>query len=154
VRYFEVLTDLVKRQLPWRITRLREQHGFSQSKLAEKTGLSPATISQLERGHFDGLRFKTVLTLAGIFEVSLDYMAGVDHAGLVRAMAIRNVPCPECGRLEGHSVATCSLEMFERGRTYAFIAARHELTVATVEFMLREEMKVRRDRGVRSAAAP
>jgi transcriptional regulator with XRE-family HTH domain len=146
LRYFEVLVDIVKRQLPWRITRLREQHGLSQQKLATATGLSPATISLLERGRFQGLRFQTVLTLAGIFEVSLDYMAGVDHAGLVRAISIRQVPCAECGKLEGHSVATCALEMFERGRSHAYIAGRHELTVATVEFMLREEIRVLRER--------
>jgi transcriptional regulator with XRE-family HTH domain len=149
VRYVEVLTDLVKRQLPWRITRLRDQHGLTQAALAKKTALAPSTISQLERGVFQGARFETVLSLAGLFEVSLDYMAGIDHAGLVRAIAILGYTCPECGKREAHSLPECSLEMFEHGRSHAFIAARHQMTVLTVEVMLREEIRMRSVRASR-----
>jgi transcriptional regulator with XRE-family HTH domain len=146
VRYGEVLATLVKSQLPWRITRLREQHGITQAELAQRTGLSPPTISKLERGIFNGVRFETIVKLAAIFEVSLDYMAGIDHAQVVRAAAFVGRACPECGNTEPHAISACALDMFERGRSQAFIAARHTLTLATVEVMLREEMRIRRER--------
>jgi transcriptional regulator with XRE-family HTH domain len=149
VRYVDVLTDLVHRQLPWRITKLRDQHHLTKGQLARKTDLAPSTVSQIERGVFRGVRFETVLSLAAFFEVSLDYMAGVDHAGLVRAIALLGRECPECGKTEGHSVPECALQMKERGRSHAFIAARHQLTVPTVEFMLREEIRIRSIRAAR-----
>ena len=68
MRYAEVLSDLVRRQLPWRITRLRDQHHLTKGQLAHKTSLAPSTISQLERGVFQGVRFETVLSLAAFFE--------------------------------------------------------------------------------------
>jgi transcriptional regulator with XRE-family HTH domain len=152
VRYGEVLTDLVKSQLPWRITRLREQHGLTQAALSKKSGLAPSTISELERGCFNGIRFDTIVKLAALFEVSLDYMAGIDHAQVVRAMAFLGRPCPECGILEAHTVPDCVLQMFELGRSHAFIAARHRMTQATVEFMIREEIRIRRERPIRPKA--
>jgi transcriptional regulator with XRE-family HTH domain len=149
MRRVEILIDLVKHNLPWRITRLREQHGLTGLALSSRCGLSASTISQIERGKFAGVRFETILSLAAYFEVGLDYMAGLDHAALVRGIALRELTCPECGRLDGHSVAQCAVSMFERGRTHAYIAARCELTVATVECMLREEMRVLRERAAR-----
>ncbi len=149
MRYNEVLNDLVKRQMPWRITSLRQQHRLLKGDLAKRTGLAPSTIGQLERGAFNGVHFDTVVTLAGFFEVGLDYMVGVDHAQLVRAAAVVGRQCPECGMLEGHSVPVCALAMFERGRSHEFIAARFGMTVPTVAFMLREEMEIARDGAIR-----
>lgn len=146
VRYVDVLKDLVTRQLPWRITRLRVQHNLTMTELAQKTGLSRPTISQIERGVFKGLHFTTLVNLAGFFEVGLDYMAGVDHAGLVRAVAITGHLCPECGKQEAHSLPECALEMFEHGRSHAYIAARHQLTLPMVEVILREQIRLTRDR--------
>jgi transcriptional regulator with XRE-family HTH domain len=150
VRYGEVLTGLVKSQLPWRITRLREQRALTQAALAKNASLAPSTISQLERGIFKNLSLNTLLNLAGFFEVSLDYMAAIEHAGVVRAAALLGRPCPECGILVAHSVPDCALEMFERGRSHVFIAARHQMTQATVELMIREEIRIRRERPIRS----
>ena len=82
MRYGEALTALVKSQLPWRITSLRQRHRLLKSELAKKTGLSPGTIGHLERGSFEGLRFETIVTLAGFFEVGLDYMAGALQGAL------------------------------------------------------------------------
>jgi transcriptional regulator with XRE-family HTH domain len=141
VRYFDVLTDLVQRQLPWRVTKLRDQHHLTMTQLAAKTGLARPTISLLEHGKFKGLQFRTVVALAGFFEVGLDYMAGVEHAGLVRAIAILGHPCPECGKQDAHSLPQCALEMFERGRTHAYIAATHQLTLVMVEVIIREQIK-------------
>lgn len=149
MRYGEVLTALVKSQLPWRITSLRQQHRLLKHELAAKTGLARSTIGELESGSFNGLRFQTIVTLAGFFEVGLDYMAGIDHAQVVRAAAIVGRPCPECGILESHSVPKCALAMYERGKSQSFIAARFEMTLPTVAFMIREEMAIARDGAVR-----
>jgi transcriptional regulator with XRE-family HTH domain len=151
VGYGEVLTELAKSQLPWRITRLREQQALTQAALAEKAGLAPSTISQLERGNFEGIQFKTIVKLAAFFEASLDYMSGMDHAQVVRAAAFLGRPCTECGVLEAHSVPQCALEMFEKGRSYVFIAARFQMTLATVEVMIRDEIRIRRERPVRAS---
>jgi transcriptional regulator with XRE-family HTH domain len=150
VRYSEALTALVKSQLPWRITRLREQHGLTQAGLAKRTGLAPATLSKLERGVFNGLYFDTIVKLAATFEVSLDYMAGIDHAQVVRAMTVVGRACPECGRGEAHPFGECMIEMQERGRSVEFIAARFGVTVQSARFTIQEEYRVRRERTVRN----
>lgn len=152
MRYRDVLLDLVTRQLPWRLTKLRDQHSLSMEQLAQKSGLARPTIWKIERGVFKGLRFETIVSLAGFFEVSLDYMAGVDHAGLVRAIAVLGHLCPECGVQDAHSLPQCALEMFERGRSHSYIAARHQLTILTVEVMLREEIRMRSVRAGRHPA--
>lgn len=152
MRYGEVLTSLVKSQLPWRITSLRQRHRLLKGELARKTGLSPSTIGELESGSFNGLRFQTIVTLAGFFEVGLDYMVGIDHAQVVRAAAIVGRPCPECGVLESHSVPQCALALYELGKSHAFIAARFGMTLPTVAFMIREEMEVARDGAIRPGA--
>jgi hypothetical protein len=123
-------------------------------ELAKKTGLAPATIGKLELGTYDGLRFETIVTLAGFFEVGLDYMAGIDHAQVVRAAAVVGRQCPECGRIESHTVPECALAMWELGRPHAFIAARFGMTLPTVLFMLREEMELARGGAVRGERAP
>ena len=134
-------------RLPWRIVRLRQQHALARAALSKKSGLARSTLSQLERGVFSGIRFETLLALAAVFEVSIDYVAGLDSADdLVRAAAFVGRPCPQCGLAGGHSVPDCVLQMFEKGRSHAFIAAVHQMTVSTVEFMLREEIRIRLDR--------
>lgn len=151
--YGESLIEMVKTQLPWRITRLREIHGFSQQDLAQKTRLAPATISQLEGGVSKGLQLWTLIRLAAVFEVTLDYMAGIDHAPLVRQLARAGHECPECGTgPAGHSVPDCMVEMHSRGRSFAFIGARFGFSVPACENFLREEYRMRRERSNRKTA--
>jgi transcriptional regulator with XRE-family HTH domain len=145
------LADLVRRQMPFRVVRLRDQHAFTRVALAAKAGLALSTLSQIERGVFRSIQLDTLLSLAGTFEVSLDYMAGIDHAGLVRVIARVGQNCPDCGKADAHSLPECALEMFEHGRSHAFIAARHQLTLLTVEVMLREEIRIRSVRAGRTS---
>ena len=54
-------------------TRIRKE--MNQSQLAEKAGITPAAVSQIEKG----LRVPTTPVLhkiAGVLEVSLDYLTG------------------------------------------------------------------------------
>ena len=58
------------------IKELRKQKGWSQQKLAEKTGLSFNTITKIEQGIADSPTLKTLLKLANVFEVGLDHLIG------------------------------------------------------------------------------
>ena len=58
-----------------RITETRESHGMNQAELAEKAGVTPAAISQIEKGS----RVPTIPVLhriANVLGVSLDYLTG------------------------------------------------------------------------------
>lgn len=58
-----------------RITETRESQGLSQAELAEKAGVTPAAISQIEKGH----RTPTIPVLhriANVLSVSIDYLMG------------------------------------------------------------------------------
>lgn len=64
-----------KEVLRKRITETRESHGMNQAELAEKAGVTPAAISQIEKG----TRVPTIPVLhriANVLGVSLDYLAG------------------------------------------------------------------------------
>ncbi|MBW1698972.1 MAG: helix-turn-helix transcriptional regulator [Deltaproteobacteria bacterium] len=58
-----------------RITETRESQGMNQAELAEKAGVTPAAISQIEKG----TRVPTIPVLhriANVLGVSLDYLTG------------------------------------------------------------------------------
>ena len=56
---------------------LRERDGLSQSELAEKMGLSKATIGMYESGRREP-NFETEEKLADFFYVTLDVLRGID----------------------------------------------------------------------------
>lgn len=58
-----------------RISETRQSHGMNQAELAEKAGVTPAAISQIEKG----TRVPTTPVLhriANVLGVSLDYLTG------------------------------------------------------------------------------
>ncbi len=55
-----------------RVKECRKQKGWTQQKLAEKTGLSFNTITKIEQGIGDSPTLKTLLKLADAFGVGLD----------------------------------------------------------------------------------
>jgi transcriptional regulator with XRE-family HTH domain len=59
-----------------RVKEFRQQKGWSQQKLAEKTGLSFNTITKIEQGIGDSPTLKTLLKLSDVLEVSLDKLVG------------------------------------------------------------------------------
>lgn len=64
-----------KKVLRSRIMETRERRGMNQAKLAEKAGITPAAISQIEKG----LRIPTIPVLqkiANVLGVSIDYLTG------------------------------------------------------------------------------
>ena len=55
-----------------RLKECRKNKGWTQQKLAEKTGLSFNTITKIEQGIGDSPTLKTLLKLADALGVSLD----------------------------------------------------------------------------------
>ncbi len=59
-----------------RVKECRKQKGWSQQKLAEKTGLSFNTVTKIEQGVGDSPTLKTLLKLADALGVGLDELVG------------------------------------------------------------------------------
>ena len=59
-----------------KVKEFRNQKGWSQQKLAEKTELSFNTITKIEQGMGDSPTLKTLLKLADAFGVALDELVG------------------------------------------------------------------------------
>ena len=59
-----------------RIKECRKQKGWTQQKLAEKTGLSFNTITKIEQGIGDSPTLKTLIKLTDALGVGLDSLIG------------------------------------------------------------------------------
>ena len=59
-----------------KLKELRKQKGWSQQKLAEKTGLSFNTVTKIEQGLGKHPTLKTLIRLADIFKIGLDELVG------------------------------------------------------------------------------
>ena len=60
-----------------KIKELRKNKGWSQQKLAEKSGLSFNTITRIEQGVGDSPTLKTLLKLSETLEIGLDELVGI-----------------------------------------------------------------------------
>ena len=56
-----------------RIKEARKEKGYSQSKLAELTGVSTNTIGKLEI-NYTTISLKTILTIANVLDVDINYL--------------------------------------------------------------------------------
>jgi len=59
-----------------KIKELRKKAGWSQQKLAEKTGLSYSVVTKIEQGTAKQPTIQTTIKLANAFSVSLDELVG------------------------------------------------------------------------------
>lgn len=59
-----------------RLKELRKKAGWSQQKLAEKSGLSYNTITKIEQGAATKPTIQTIIRIADAFGVSLDELIG------------------------------------------------------------------------------
>lgn len=57
------------------IKRLREEHGLSQSELADQLGVRPPSVWKLERG-LQNPAYSTLVKLADIFGCTMDEVMG------------------------------------------------------------------------------
>ena len=79
-----------------RIAELRRRARMSQSSLGEILGMSQQTISKYERGIIEP-DITSLKTIAGLFNVSIDYLLGVTN--LPNKDAADNIPDPIYMRL-------------------------------------------------------
>lgn len=61
-----------------RLEELRDERGWTQTDLAEASGLTPSAISQFESGGREP-RFSSIVKLAHALEVSPAYLAGLEE---------------------------------------------------------------------------
>ena len=69
------MKKLSKKAIKQRVSGARERMGWTQAQLAEKAGITPAAVCQIEKGD----RIPTIPVLyriAQVLRVSLDYLAG------------------------------------------------------------------------------
>ena len=59
-----------------RLKELRKKTGWSQQKLAEKSGLSYNTITKIEQGAATKPTIQTMIKIADAFGISLDELVG------------------------------------------------------------------------------
>ncbi len=59
-----------------RIKDLRKKSGWSQQKLAEKSGLSYNTITKIEQGVAIKPTIQTMIKIADAFQISIDELVG------------------------------------------------------------------------------
>jgi transcriptional regulator with XRE-family HTH domain len=62
-----------------RLKQLRKQRGWSQQKLAEKTGLSFNAVTKIEQGLAKHPTLKTLIKLAQAFEMGIDELVGIKN---------------------------------------------------------------------------
>ena len=63
-----------------RVKECRKKKGWTQQKLAEKTGLSFNTITKIEQGIGDSPTLKTLLKLSEALEIGLDELVGIKRS--------------------------------------------------------------------------
>ena len=79
------------------IRAARIRRGWRQCDLAAAAGVSDATVSRLERGHFDGVQIRTIRAIARALDVrvellprsrggDLDRLVNAKHAALSEAV--------------------------------------------------------------------
>lgn len=59
-----------------RLTRIREEQGYSQEWMAEKVGCSVITISRWENGHTQ-MKAKDISKVCTVLGISADYLLGL-----------------------------------------------------------------------------
>ncbi len=147
-------SGMLRRVLPERLKKLRQDVNLSQRKLAQLCGVSAHTVTVLEsgRGH---PKFLTLVKLTHFFRVSLDYLSGHDHAAI--PVAIAKLPGPKVPAiakkchicdgllLEGedkHPIEECLYLNYSRGVEIGVLAEAYKLNPHQVF----EYLQVARDR--------
>lgn len=65
--------------LSTRLKELRKKKGWSQQKMAERTGLSYNAITKIEQGLAKHPTLKTLIKLAEAFGIGLDELVGINQ---------------------------------------------------------------------------
>ncbi len=65
-----------------KVKKLREQKGLSQAELARQLGITRSSVNAWEMG-ISVPSTQYIVDLAGVFEISTDYLLGVDSSSTV-----------------------------------------------------------------------
>lgn len=91
------LAESIKINLGANVKRLRKERGWSQTELAEKVGVHLNHINRIETGKYMPV-LDTVVKLADLFEVSIDYMVN-DASGKAETIQLEDQNFAEKMRL-------------------------------------------------------
>lgn len=72
-----------------RLKDLREDHDLTRAELAEKLGISERTLSRYETGETEPT-IGVLIQLSLIYDVSIDYIAGVKDEMEINSKSIKN----------------------------------------------------------------
>lgn len=125
--------------LPRRSIRLREIHHLSQRQAAAKLGIAHTTLGRIETGKFANLTWRVLGKFCVTFEVTPDFLLGFEHSPAVGICLKCGVPIGD----DAHTVSDCIMAMTDQGRRFAYIAKEFDLTLASIEFIVREEYLLR-----------
>lgn len=136
-----------------RSVRLREIHRLSQRGAAALLGISGATLSRIEQGKLQNVTWRVLGSFCLTFDVTPNYLLGFDRDRMLLGF------CPKChsplaneAHTAGHTIRDCILSLEGQGRRTALIAVQFDLTVSSIEFIIREEYRIRGNRASLVAA--
>lgn len=71
------MTDSISQTLGLRLRELREKRELTLQEVADRASLSKSHVWEMEQGRGRNPTIDTVMRLAGVFGVSLDYLTGI-----------------------------------------------------------------------------
>lgn len=142
--------------LPQRLRLLRSLNDMSQAHLARASGVAESTIAALETGLNSNPNWATITAICEVFEVSYDYLMGIDQMKMiarylrsgspenctVRELRI-GVKCEVCDHLlklgEPHGLSACFYHASKNRRSSVMLAASMGIGRATVDQLIQDE---------------
>ena len=90
-----------KREIGWRVQRLRYERGYTREALAEKTGLSARFLAAVEAGR-KGTSSSTIIKLSAALHTTADFLLFGDRGQRENVeLPFRGVPKEKQKELEG-----------------------------------------------------
>ena len=129
--------------LPRRSVRLREIHHLTQREAARKLGIAASTLNKIERGLCSDITWKILGAFCRAFDTNPDYLLGFDRFYPAQGSCLR---CAGTLKGEPHSLRECIMSMHDQGRPVGWIAKEFDFTLKSVECIVREEYRIRRER--------
>lgn len=69
------ITEEQKKAFADLLRSARESRGWKQFEAAERAGIPATTLSRLEHGPYEGMRFEDILLLSRLYGLSVDHLA-------------------------------------------------------------------------------
>jgi transcriptional regulator with XRE-family HTH domain len=135
--------------LPLRSIRLREIHHLSQSQAAAKLGIARSTLSRIEH-ELVNVTWRVLGSFCETYDVTPDDLLGFDRFPPAPGRCLK---CGASDTQKQHTTRDCIMSMEGFGRGFAYIAKEFNLTVRSIEFIIREEYQIRGRRAISAERA-